>query len=163
VDAVGLAKDRVERAPHATDLRRSEERVFLPGRKNPVILKRNSTALFLLQRVRDEAHRFAITYHRQLRSKERLRSALDAIPGIGGTRRKRLLRHFGSVQRIREATVEALAEVPGISAALAAQIKTSLGEPPRVESREYPSGADDGPPSVPPPRGDQGGAIEPDS
>jgi excinuclease ABC subunit C len=126
VDAVGLAKMRVERAPQATAVTRSEERVFLAGRKNPVILKRNSTALFLLQRVRDEAHRFAITYHRQLRAKERLRSVLDAIPGVGGTRRRRLLRHFGSVQRIREASVEALAQVPGISAALAGHIKRAL-------------------------------------
>jgi excinuclease ABC subunit C len=126
VDAVGLAKDRVERAAHAAELARSEERVFLPGRKNPVVLKRNSTALFLLQRVRDEAHRFAITYHRQLRGKERLRSAIDSIPGVGHTRRKRLLRHFGSVQRIRDASVEDLVTVPGISAGLAADIKRAL-------------------------------------
>ena len=130
IDAVGLAKLRVERDPQAAEIAHSEERVFLPGRKNPVILKRNSTALFLLQRVRDEAHRFAITYHRQLRAKERLRSVLDGIPGIGSTRRKRLLRHFGSVQRIREASVEALTQVPGISAGLAAQIKNGLGAPP---------------------------------
>jgi len=132
IDAVGLAKLRVERDVHAAEIAHSEERVFLPGRKNPVILKRNSTALFLLQRVRDEAHRFAITYHRQLRTSERLRSALDTIPGIGSTRRKRLLRHFGSVQRIREATVEALSEVPGISVGLATQIRDSLAEPPVV-------------------------------
>ena len=130
VDAVGLAKLRVERDPQAVEIRHSEERVFLPGRKNPVVLKRNSTALFLLQRVRDEAHRFAITYHRQLRTKERLRSVLDSIPGIGSTRRKRLLRHFGSVQRIRAASLEALAAVPGISPSLAAQIKNTLTEPP---------------------------------
>jgi excinuclease ABC subunit C len=130
VDAVGLAKLRVERNPQAAEIKHSEERVFLPGRKNPVILKRNSTALFLLQRVRDEAHRFAITYHRQLRTKERLRSVLDSIPGIGSTRRKRLLRHFGSVQRIRAASLEALAQVPGISASLASLIKVSLAEPP---------------------------------
>ncbi len=127
VDAIGLAKERVERAPHSAEIARREERVFLPGRKNPVILKRNSTALFLLQRVRDEAHRFAITYHRGLRSKERLRSVLDAIPGIGSVRRKRLLRHFGSIQRIREASIEALTQVPGISAPLAAQIQAGLG------------------------------------
>jgi len=126
VDAVGLAKMRVDRAPQAAEVTRSEERVFLPGRKNPVILKRNSTALFLLQRVRDEAHRFAITYHRQLRTKERLRSTLDGIPGIGSGRRKRLLRHFGSVQRVRAASVDDLMQVPGISAALAAQIASSL-------------------------------------
>ena len=129
VDAVGLAKDRVERAAQSAAIVRSEERVFLPGRKNPVILKRNSTALFLLQRVRDEAHRFAITYHRELRRKERLRSVLDAIPGVGSTRRKRLLRHFGSVQRIRQASVDTLMQVPGISAALAQQIQEALSEP----------------------------------
>jgi len=129
IDAVGLAKMRVERAPQAAEITHSAERVFLPGRKNPVVLKRNSTALFLLQRVRDEAHRFAITYHRQLRTKERLRSVLDSIPGVGSARRKRLLRHFGSVQRIRAASVKALAEVPGISIGLAEQIMNSLAEP----------------------------------
>jgi excinuclease ABC subunit C len=126
VDVVGLAKDRVERDAQSPEIKHSEERVFLPGRKNPVVLKRNSTALFLLQRVRDEAHRFAITYHRQLRSKERLRSVLDSIPGVGPTRRRRLLRHFGSVQRVRQATPEEIAQVPGISVVLAQQIKEAL-------------------------------------
>jgi excinuclease ABC subunit C len=143
IDAVGLAKMRVERDPQAAEITHSEERVFLPGRKNPVILKRNSTALFLLQRVRDEAHRFAITYHRQLRSKERLRSALDSIPGIGSTRRKRLLKHFGSVRRIREASVEALAQVPGISTSLAAEIKNSLTASPAAPTN--PTATHDGP------------------
>ena len=129
VDAVGLAKLRVERDAQSPDIRRVEERVFVPGRKNPVVLKRNSTALFLLQRVRDEAHRFAITYHRTLRGKERLRSLLDSIAGVGATRRRLLLRHFGSVQRMRQATVEELAQVPGISAALATQIHAALSAP----------------------------------
>jgi excinuclease ABC subunit C len=128
VDVIGLAKERVARAPQSPEVTRTEERVFLPGRVNPVVLKRNSTALFLLQRVRDEAHRFAITYHRQLRSKERLRSVLDGIPGIGVARRKRLLRQFGSLQRIREASIDDLRQVPGISAALAAEIKHTLGD-----------------------------------
>ncbi|HVM96352.1 MAG TPA: excinuclease ABC subunit UvrC [Candidatus Acidoferrales bacterium] len=126
VDAVGLAKDRVERDALSPDIKHSEERVFLPGRKNPVVLKRNSTALFLLQRVRDEAHRFAITYHRQLRTKERIRSALDTIAGVGPTRRRRLLRHFGSVQRVRQATPEEIAQIPGISVQLAQMIKEAL-------------------------------------
>jgi excinuclease ABC subunit C len=117
---------RVERAPQSPELVRSQERVFLPGRKNPVVLRRNSNALFLLQRVRDEAHRFAITYHRQLRRRERLRSLLDSIPGVGPTRRRQLLRHFGSVRRVCEASVEDLAQVPGISPTLAAHIKDSL-------------------------------------
>jgi excinuclease ABC subunit C len=126
VDAVGLAKMRVERDARAADVRHSEERVFLPGRKNPVILRRNSTALFLLQRVRDEAHRFAITYHRVLRRRDRLRSLLDGIPGIGAERRKRLLRYFGSVRRIREASLAELAQVSGISRTLAETIQCHL-------------------------------------
>ncbi|MCX8071312.1 MAG: excinuclease ABC subunit UvrC [Candidatus Binatia bacterium] len=126
VEAIALAKDRVERAPREQQVRHSEERVFLPGRKNPIILRRNSNALFLLQRLRDEAHRFAITYHRKLRAKERLRSVLDAIPGVGAVRRRRLLRHFGSVRRVRQASVEELAQVPGISRSLAEQIFAAL-------------------------------------
>lgn len=128
VEAVALAKDRVERAPRARELRHSEERVFLPGRKNPIVLRRNSNALFLLQRLRDEAHRFAITYHRKLRTRERLRSLLDSIPGIGAVRRRRLLRHFGSVRRMGSASVEELMQVPGIHRALAEQILAVLRE-----------------------------------
>jgi excinuclease ABC subunit C len=130
VDVVGLAKMRVERAPRASVVERSEERVFLPGRRNPVILRRNSNALFLLQRVRDEAHRFAVTYHRLLRSKERLRSVLDTIPGIGAERRRRLLRTFGSVKRIRSAAAADLAAVPGISEGLAHTILEALNRLP---------------------------------
>jgi len=126
VDAVGLAKMRVVRAARETTIERSDERVFLPGRANPVVLRRNSNALFLLQRLRDEAHRFAITYHRMLRGKERLRSALDAIPGVGAERRRRLLRAFGSIKRMRQATAQDLARVPGISAALAVTVRAAL-------------------------------------
>jgi excinuclease ABC subunit C len=86
-------------------------------------LRPNSTALFLLQRVRDEAHRFAITYHRQLRAKERLSSPLDAIPGVGPTRRKALLRHFGSFKRVQAATIEELTLVPGITPTVAQAIQ----------------------------------------
>jgi excinuclease ABC subunit C len=130
VDVVGLAKMRVERAPRASVVERSEERVFLPGRRNPVILRRNSNALFLLQRVRDEAHRFAVTYHRLLRSKDRLRSALDTIPGVGVERRRRLLKAFGSVKRIRTAAAADLAAVSGISGSLAETILAALNSPP---------------------------------
>jgi excinuclease ABC subunit C len=126
VDAVGLAKMRVTRDARAAEIERSDERVFLPGRVNPVVLRRNSNALFLLQRLRDEAHRFAITYHRSLRGKERLRSVLDSIPGVGAERRRRLLRAFGSVKRMRAATVEELAQVPGIAAALAVTVRAAL-------------------------------------
>jgi excinuclease ABC subunit C len=126
VDVVGLAKARVERDARAPEVRQSDERVFLPGRMNPVVLRASSGALFLMQRVRDEAHRFAITYHRQLRRRERLKSVLDGIPGVGPSRRRLLLRHFGSVGRVRAASVEELAAVPGIPAALAQRIKEQL-------------------------------------
>jgi excinuclease ABC subunit C len=127
VDLIGLAKERLERDATARELVRRPERVFLPGRKNPVVLRANSSALFLLQRVRDEAHRFANTYHRKLRTRARLASPLDAIPGIGPRRRRALLRRFGSLRRVGEASAEELAAVPGITLSLAAQIKTELG------------------------------------
>jgi len=130
VDVVGLAKTRVERDAYAPEVSRSDERIFLAGRKNPVVLRRNSTALFLLQRVRDEAHRFAITYHRELRRRERLRSGLEDIAGIGPERRRVLLRHFGSLKRLRAATAAEIAAVPGISTRLAAEIHSQLTEQP---------------------------------
>ena len=126
VDVVSLAKMRVERDPRAAAVARSEERVFLPGRKNPVILRRNSTALFLLQRVRDEAHRVAITYHRELRRRERLRSRLEDLAGVGPERRRALLRYFGSLKRLRAASAAEIAAVPGISGRLAAEIRAQL-------------------------------------
>jgi excinuclease ABC subunit C len=130
IDAVGLAKDRVEAAPRSREIQRSEERIFLPGQSNPVILKRNSNALFLLQRVRDEAHRFAITYHRKLRSKRTLSSALDHIPGVGGARKRALLRAFGSVRAIQAATVEQLTAIPSVNQKLAQDILDNLRSQP---------------------------------
>ena len=129
VDAVGLAKMRVQTAPRSSEIERSEERVFLPGQSNPVILKRNTNALFLLQRVRDEAHRFAITHHRKLRSRQTLYSALDRIPGVGGVRKRALLRAFGSVKRIEEATLDELLKVPSINQQLAQEILQALHPP----------------------------------
>jgi excinuclease ABC subunit C len=123
---VGLAKERVARDPLAREIQKRPDRIFLPGRKNPIILRSNSTALFLLQRVRDEAHRFANAYHRKLRGRARLRSLLDNVEGVGPGRRRALLRHFGSMRRVREATREELTRVPGISAALADRIKEHL-------------------------------------
>jgi excinuclease ABC subunit C len=90
------------------------EEVWLPGEPEPLVLPRTSEGLYLLQRVRDEAHRFAIAYHRSRRSKSMVQSALDGVPGLGETRRKALLRHFGSLKRLRAATVEEVLEVPGI-------------------------------------------------
>nr|BFE75165.1 hypothetical protein GCM10020092_084660 [Actinoplanes digitatis] len=102
------------------------EEVWLPGEDYPVILPRTSESLYLLQRVRDEAHRFAITFHRQRRSKRMTASALDEIPGLGETRRKALLRHFGSLKRLGQASLEEIAEVPGIGRRTAEAILKAL-------------------------------------
>ncbi|WP_435198637.1 excinuclease ABC subunit UvrC [Janibacter sp. GS2] len=102
------------------------EEVWLPGDDHPVILPRTSEALYLLQRLRDEAHRFANTFHRERRSRSMTQSALDGIPGLGEARRKALLARFGSVKRIRAAGVEELAEAPGIGPALAERIAAEL-------------------------------------
>ena len=102
------------------------EEVWVPGQEFPVILPRTSEGLYLLQRVRDEAHRFAITFHRQRRSKAMTTSALDGIPGLGATRQKALLRHFGSLRRIRAASPEELTVVSGIGPTLAATIAAEL-------------------------------------
>jgi excinuclease ABC subunit C len=117
----------VERAARAEVITRSDERVFLPGRKNPVSLRQNSAPLLLLARIRDEAHRFAVTYHQKLRGRKGLHSSLDDISGIGGQRKKELLRRFGSLKNIREASVEELQEVKGISEELAKSIRERLG------------------------------------
>jgi excinuclease ABC subunit C len=103
------------------------EEVWLPGEEYPVILPRSSEGLYLLQRVRDEAHRFAIAYHRQKRSKAATASVLDDVPGLGPARRATLLKHFGSVRKLRAASVEEIATVPGIGPKLAATISAALG------------------------------------
>ncbi|MDQ1705248.1 MAG: excinuclease subunit, partial [Frankiaceae bacterium] len=104
------------------------EEVWLPGRPEPVILPRTSEGLYLLQRVRDEAHRFAITYHRQKRSRSMAQSTLDDIPGLGELRRKAILRAFGSVKRLRAATVEEIAAVPGVGRRTAAAVHEALAK-----------------------------------
>src|SRR5207247_2520117 len=106
IPTIGLAKER--------------EEVFTPGVSEPLVLPRDSAALFLLQRVRDEAHRFAITYHRQSRGRGALQSSLDEVPGVGPKRRKALLKHFGSIGAIREAPEEQIAAVPGMTRRTAA-------------------------------------------
>jgi excinuclease ABC subunit C len=107
-------------------LAKEREELVLPDRPEPVLLPTTSQALYLVQRLRDEAHRFAITYHRKLRARASVRSAFDDLPGIGPRRRAILLRTFGSVKRIREAPVEQIAALPGIGPALAARIKAGL-------------------------------------
>ncbi|MCC9174712.1 excinuclease ABC subunit UvrC [Arthrobacter sp. zg-Y179] len=114
VQVVGLAK-------------RLEE-VWVPDSDFPVILPRASEALFLLQRVRDEAHRFAITFHRQKRGKSMTASLLDDVPGLGPSKRQALLKHFGSVKKLRAATEEELLEVPGIGPAMAASLRSRLAD-----------------------------------
>nr|WP_306427949.1 MULTISPECIES: excinuclease ABC subunit UvrC [unclassified Brevibacterium] len=104
------------------------EEVWVPWDEFPVILPRNSEGLFMLQRVRDEAHRFAITYHRQRRGQAMRTSVLDGVDGLGSAKRKALLTHFGSVKRMRTATVDELTEVKGVGPALAQRIQTVLGE-----------------------------------
>ncbi|MEU6134216.1 excinuclease ABC subunit UvrC [Nocardioides sp. NPDC047086] len=102
------------------------EEVWVPGEEDPVILPRSSEGLYLLQRVRDEAHRFAITHHRGRRSKSMVESLLDDVPGLGEVRRKTLMKHFGSLKKLRAATVEEIAQVPGIGPGTATAIKTAV-------------------------------------
>ena len=126
VELVSLAKSRVLAGDADDDPARSAERVFVPGVRDPIVLRQNSAPLYLLTRLRDEAHRFAITFHRQTRRKQRLASALDEIPGVGPSRRKALLRHFGSLSAVKAASAAELCEVSGISQALAERIADTL-------------------------------------
>lgn len=117
------------------------EEVWVPSEPDPVIFPRNSEGLYLLQRVRDEAHRFAISYHRSKRSKRMTASALDSVRGLGEQRRKALVTHFGSVARLKEATVEEITAVPGIGVATAKAVLAALGgEPPMEHGGEPPNG-----------------------
>jgi len=112
------------------------EELYRVGHREPVALPRGSEALYLVQRIRDEAHRFAIGYHRTLRGKRMTASVLDDLQGVGPARRKALLRHFGSVKKMREASVEDLAEVTGISGTLAQRIYDQLHQPaPQEDAR----------------------------
>jgi len=107
-------------------LAKQEEEIFFPHNSEPLLLPRHSQGLYLVQRIRDEAHRYGITAHRARRSKQGLASQLDSIPGIGPTRRKALLKHFGSMDKIKEATLEELAAVKGMNGNAAESIKAHL-------------------------------------
>lgn len=131
--AVGVLADLGIEGISVAGLAKRFEEVYLPGRIDPVHLERGSDALHILQRVRDEAHRFAISYHRKLRGKKMTASALDGIAGVGDVRKKQLMRHFGSVKRIREASVDELAAVPGIPGSVAVAIFSSLSRRPAGE------------------------------
>jgi excinuclease ABC subunit C len=117
-DVFGLAKARS--GEEGSD--REFERVFLPGVDEPIILEPTSRATHLVARVRDEAHRFAIAYHRKLREKRAMHSELDDIPGIGQARKKALLRHFGSLERVKQATVDDMSKVKGVPKKVAEEI-----------------------------------------
>jgi excinuclease ABC subunit C len=121
-DLVSIAKSRVQGNWKGQIVERTEERIFLPGRKNPVTFPPHSPQILLLQQVRDEAHRFAVSYHKQLRLKESFRSPLDAIPGIGEKRKQQLLTHFGSLKKIQEASLEELARVEGLTRPVAEKV-----------------------------------------
>ena len=118
-DLVSLAKSRILHDSMASYVIKSNERVYLPGRKNPVVLRQNSAPLLLLAAIRDEAHRFAIGYHRKLRGKEGIASGIESVHGIGPKRRNALLKHFGSLQGLKEAAVEEIITVPGMNRAAA--------------------------------------------
>ena len=109
-------------------LAKEHEEVFVPGRSDPVAMTEHVRAHHLLQRIRDEAHRFAIAHHRDLRTKRSRKSALDDIPGIGPARKRGLLRAFGSIKAIREASVEELAAVRGMSRPAAEAVREHLAE-----------------------------------
>ncbi|MSP61142.1 MAG: excinuclease ABC subunit UvrC [Myxococcales bacterium] len=123
IDVVGLAKEREDQSG-ATE----PDRVFLPRVKDPIRLRAHTAELFVLARIRDEAHRFAVTFHKSLRRRRTLRSALEDVPGVGPKRQRELLRRFGSLKKVREATVDELAAAPGMSRVAAEAVHRFLDE-----------------------------------
>jgi len=109
-----------------SSLAKENEELFVPYSPEGIVLPRNSQALFLVQRVRDEAHRFAISFHRQRRSKQSIQSAIDLVPGIGPKRKRMLMRKFGSLKGIREAPLEDIAAVPGMTMRVARALKSHI-------------------------------------
>jgi excinuclease ABC subunit C len=128
--AVRVLSDLSLRIP-AVGLAKRLEEVYLPAQPEPLLLPRGSESLFVLQHLRDEAHRFALDYHRKKRERRSLSSPLDEIPGVGPARKKALLRRFGSLARLTRATEEEIAATPGVGPALAGQIKARLTTPAR--------------------------------
>ena len=122
LSVIGIAKDKTPWSESG----HKAEKIYLPRVKEPVALKPNSPVIFLLQRIRDEAHRFAIAYHKKLRKKSTLRSAIDDIPGIGPKRKQTLLKHFGSLKKISEASPQQLQQVPGMTPNLAQLLHQAL-------------------------------------
>jgi excinuclease ABC subunit C len=121
VDLLSLAKAG-RRGDHRFHIEKSDEKVFHPQHKEPIVLGKQSPLLRFLDRIRDEAHRFAITYHKKVRKRGTIRSVLEEIPGIGKVRQRELLRFFGSAEKIKEATVEELSKALTINYKLARKI-----------------------------------------
>jgi len=152
-DVAGAGRRRRGRPPKAQksggkdpartgpDVRRPD-RIFLAHAKDPIPIRPSSAEMFVLQHLRDEAHRFAVTFHRRRRGNLTLRSALADVPGIGPGRQRSLLRHFGSLKKIRDANVEELAAVPGMTAAAAASVVARLGAPPAPATASAPPAPD---------------------
>jgi excinuclease ABC subunit C len=124
--AVGVMEELALTDVPLAGLAKRFEELYVPRRSAPIILPQRSQGLYLVQRIRDEAHRFAITYHRQVRSRRALTSVFDEVPGIGPARKKALLKRFGSVRRIREANVDEVAATPGVGRAAAERLKQHL-------------------------------------
>ncbi|MDQ3337906.1 MAG: excinuclease ABC subunit UvrC [Myxococcota bacterium] len=129
LEVIGLAKERELEAGSAPD------RIYRRNQKDSIALRPNSPELYVLARIRDEAHRFANTFHRDRRTKQSLRSELDVIPGIGTTRRQRLLKHFGSVRAVRQATVDDLAKAPGMNRKAAEQVSQYFADREREDAQ----------------------------
>ena len=154
VPQIGDAEPEVERSGRSRKkgrykldvIERSPERVFLPGQKNPIVLRQNTSELHLLARLRDEAHRFAITFHRKLRRERNFKSVLEEIPGVGDKRKRALLAHFGSLKRIRAASEEELAQVVGFNLELAGRVRRFLAEIDAAEAAEGGAELDGGAP-----------------
>jgi excinuclease ABC subunit C len=141
LDVVGLAKARELDGPgREAPVVRSPERIFVLGRRDPVVLRQTSPELFLLTRLRDEAHRFAITYQQKLMRRRNFQSVLEDISGVGAGRKRALLRHFGSLKRVRAASIEELSQVEGVSVGLAERIHAALHA---SSSTEAEAGAED--------------------
>jgi excinuclease ABC subunit C len=120
---IGVSKPRTE---HARGDREATDKIVLPGQAEPIRLRADDPTLRLLQHIRDEAHRTAVAFHRTTRSKARLTSRLDDIPGLGKERRMALLRHFGSMSGVKKATVEEIAQAPGFGPTLAERVRAAL-------------------------------------
>jgi excinuclease ABC subunit C len=122
IDLISLAKERVIAGTRAARYEKTEEKIFHPQYREPFQLGKQSPLLHFLDRIRDEAHRFAITYHKKMRSKETIKSVIGDIPGIGKVRKRELLKHFGSVEGVKKASLDDLARAPKMDEKLAKKV-----------------------------------------